>query len=310
MSSDWRQQVRDYLQVRRALGHQLRGVEPLLNSFIDHLAAVHAEAITVEQALAFATAPRGLSARSRALRLSAIRCFTRWAATLDPTIEVPPARLLPARPTRAVPFIYSDEQIDALLASAAQLQPAILAASIHTLIALMSATGIRTGEALALDVTDLDVATETLTVTGKYGKVRVLPLHPTVRDGLTHYLDERTRLLPAPTCPALLISATGKRLRATVVHPVFAALRQDVGLVPTDGRPARLHDMRHSFAVATMLEAYRSGADPAVTLPILSTWLGHAQPGDTYWYLTATPELLAAAVDRLAHHTREQEGPR
>lgn len=302
MSSDWRQLLRDYLRVRRALGHQLRGVESLLRAFIDHLEAQHANTITVEHALAFATAPPGLSARGRALRLSAIRCFTRWAATIDPTIQVPPARLLPARPTRAVPYIYTGEQVSALLAAADQLRPAIRAASIRTLIALMSATGIRTGEALGLDVTDLDLSTDTLTVTGKYGKVRVLPLHPSVRTGLSDYLQERHRLLPAPACPALLISSTGRRLRPGTVHPIFAVLRDAAGLAPTpDAARPRLHDMRHTFAVTTMLEAYQSGADPAVVLPVLSTWLGHAQPSDTYWYLTGTPQLLAAAADRLAH---------
>lgn len=299
--------VADYLRVRRALGHQLRGVERVLDGFVDHLQAQHADTVTVEHALAFATAPPGLSARGRALRLSAIRCFTRWASTIDASIQVPPDRLLPARPTRAVPHIYTGEEISALLRAAEQLRPAIRAASFHALIALMSAAGIRTGEALGLDVADLDLTRDTLTVTGKYGKVRVLPLHPSVRAGLTGYLQQRNRLLPASTCPALLISSTGRRLSPSIAHATFAGLRQAAGLASAhEGSPPRLHDMRHTFAVTTMLEAYHSGADPALVLPVLSTWLGHAEPSDTYWYLTATPELLAAAADRLARqHDQE-----
>ena len=272
----------DYLRVRRALGFKLEGTGILLSQFLAYLHEHDADTITIEHALRFATAPAGASSRWHALRLSAIRCFTRWAAASDPRIQVPPRRLLTA---------------------AHQLHPAIRAATIHTLIALMASTGIRTGEALALDLTSLDLAAGTLLVTGKYGKTRLLPLHPTVRAGLLGYLDTRAQLLPAGACPALLIPSTGRRLPPSTVHPAFRAVVHDAGIDPGSGacRP-RLHDLRHTFAVTTMLDAYRSGANPATVLQILSTWLGHADPADTYWYLTGTSELLAAAADRLAHH--------
>lgn len=303
MSQSLTQLLGDYLRVRRALGFKLEGTETLLTQFLTYLQAHDADTITIEHALGFATAPDGASARWHALRLSAIRCFARWAAASDPSVQVPPARLLPARPTRAAPYIFRDEQIQALLAAADQLRPAIRAATFHTLIALMAVTGVRTGEAIGLDVTSLDRAAATLRVTGKYGKIRLLPLHPSVLAGLTDYLDARARLLPAVACPALLISSTSRRLPPSTVHPTFRAVAKAAGLEPVSGacRP-RLHDLRHTFAVATMLDAYRSGADPAAVLPILSTWLGHADPSDTYWYLTGTSELLAAAADRLAHH--------
>jgi integrase len=213
---------------------------------------------------------------------------------------VPPARLLPARPTRTAPYIYTGDEIAALLDAADQLRPTIKAATFHTLVALMAATGIRTGEAVGLDVTDLDERAATLTVTGKYGKIRELPLHPTVQKGLTDYLRERARLLPTTSCPALLVSSRGSRLYPQIVHPTFRAMANRAGLAQASSasRP-RLHDLRHSFAVSTMLDAYRSGSNPAVTLPVLATWLGHADPNDTYWYLTGTAELLAAATERL-----------
>ncbi len=140
-------------------------------------------------------------------------------------------------------------------------------------------------------------------MTGKYGKTRLLPLHPSVASGLDDYLDARARLLPAGACPALLISTTGRRLSPSTVHPTFRTLANVARLEPasTACRP-RLHDLRHTFAVTTMLDAYRSGADPAAVLPILSTWLGHTNPADTYWYLTGTSELLTAAADRLSQH--------
>lgn len=303
MSQALTQLLGDYLRVRRALGFKLEGTEVLLTQFLTYLQAHDADTITIEHALGFATAPAGASARWHALRLSAIRCFARWAAASDPSVQVPPARLLPARPTRAGPYIYGDDQIQALLAATDQLRPEIRAATFHTLIALMAATGVRTGEAIGLDVTSLDRAAATLRVTGKYGKTRLLPLHPSVLAGLTDYLDVRDQLMPAGACPALLISSTGRRLPPSTVHTTFRAVVKVAGLEPasTVCRP-RLHDLRHTFAVATMLDAYRPGADPAAVLPILSTWLGHADPSDTYWYLTGTSELLAAASDRLARH--------
>jgi integrase/recombinase XerD len=295
--------VTDYLRLRRSLGYKLEGAERLLFAFIDYLQARGADAATVEHAVGFATAPADASPRWQSLRLSAVRCFARWAHLQDPTVQVPPARLLPARPTRAAPYIYTDHQIAALLDTARQLRPAIRAATIHTLVALMAATGIRTGEALGLDLADLDEQAATLTVTGKYGKTRMLPLHATVLDGLTAYLRERNRLLPAAICPALLVSARGTRLKPQLVHPTFRGLADRVGLTPASSasRP-RLHDLRHTFAVSTMLDAYRSGSDPAATLPVLATWLGHADPNDTYWRLTGTAELLAAATDRLQNN--------
>lgn len=300
MTAEWRELVTDYLRVRRSLGYQLEYTERILFGYIDYLQAHDAQVATVEHAVAFATAAVDASPRWQALRLSAIRCFARWAHLQDPTVHVPPARLLPARPTRAAPYIYTDQQIGALLAAADQLRPLIRAATYRTLIALMAATGIRTGEALGLDVTDLDQQACTLRVTGKYGKTRMLALHATVLDGLSAYLRERDRLLPAATCPALLVSTRGTRLVPQVVHLTFRALAGTACLTPVSSvcRP-RLHDLRHTFAVSTMLDAYRSGADPAAVLPILTTWLGHADPNDTYWYLTGTAELLAAATERL-----------
>jgi len=309
MSAGLEDMVANYLRVRRALGYKLKDNEHILVQFTAYLRAHDAQALTVEHALGFATASTGDSPRRQALRLSAIRCFARWAMTIDPTVQVPPASLLPARVTRAAPYIYTQDQIGALIGAADRLTPAIRGATFHTLIALMAATGLRTGEALGLDIANLDQHGCTLTVTGKYGKIRMLPLHPTVLNGLTRYLEQRGQLLPALNCPALLISTKGRRLPPNTVYYTFRHLVRQAGLGPVSSacRP-RLHDLRHTFAVATMLDAYRSGADPAVTLPVLSTWLGHARPGDTYWYLTGTAELMAAATDRLQQRKEHGQG--
>ena len=280
---DLRTLIGDYLAMRRALGFKLEGTGQLLFAFADHLERCEAQTVTVEHALRFATASAASSARSHALRLSAIRLFTRWAQLLDPTIEVPPTRLLPARATRPAPFLYSAAQLDALLDAADQLRPQFRAVTFRTLLSLQAATGVRTGEATGLNISNLDLHQDTLTVTGKYGKTRLLPLHPTVAEALTDYPDTRSRLLPAAHCPALLINTRGTRLSRGTIHPTFQALAKRAGLRATSSasRP-RPHDLRHTFAVNTMLDAYRSGADPAATLPLLATWLGHAEPRDTY----------------------------
>jgi integrase len=303
--------VSDYLRVRRSLGFTLAGTEYLLTGYLAYLDDLGTDAVTIDNAVGYATAPQGASPRWQALRLSAVRGFARWARTLDPAIQVPPARLLPARPTRAAPYIYTEDEIAALIDAAGRLRPAIRAVTFRTLLALMAATGLRTGEAISLNITDFDGRAGTLTVTGKYGKARLLPLHRTVADGLTDYLRQRDRLLPAAGCPALLVSSTGRRLGRGSVHPTFRGLAGQAGLAAASPacRP-RLHDLRHTFAVASLLDAYRRGDDPAVTVPILSTWLGHASPEDTYWYLTGTAELLAAATARLEHRaSHDGSGP-
>jgi site-specific recombinase XerD len=292
--------IASYLQIRRSLGFKLEGTERLLTSFAVFLDQRGAETVTVEDAVAFATAPDGAAPRYHALRLSAIRCFARWASQLDPAIQVPPGRLLPARPTRAAPWIYTPAQVTALLTAAAALKPAFRARTYATLIGLMASTGIRTGEALGLDIADFDEQAAALTVTGKYGKTRGLPLHRTVAVQLAGYLAGRSGHRNAAESSALLMSTRGTRLIPQDVHQAFRALTVTAGMVPASSacRP-RLHDFRHTFAVTTMLDAYESGADPAAVLPVLATWLGHADPGDTYWYLTGTAELLAAAAARL-----------
>lgn len=287
--------VAQYLRVRRALGYKLDNAEHILNRFVAYLDTHNLDRVRVADAVGFATAPPACSTRTQALRLSAVRCFTRWAHCQNSNIEVPPARLLPARPSRVAPYIYTAEQVDALLAAADRLRPQQRAATYQTLIGLMAATGIRTGEAIGLNTNSFDPRTGILTVTGKYGKRRALPLHSTVTDALTRYLNQRS---PGTGIDhALLVSTRHTRLHPSTVHTTFRQLTTDAGLETASSacRP-RLHDLRHTFAVSTMLDAYQRGDDPAVVLPILSTWLGHTEPRDTYWYLTGTTELVSPRV--------------
>lgn len=304
-----REQVADYLRLRRSLGYKLVEHERFLNQFLDYLEKHEVSTITAENALAWARLPVGANPRWHGARLSAVRGFAAWAQAFDPDIHVPPAGLLPMGPTRSTPYLYSEDQICALIEVAADLVPSVRAATFQTLIGLLVVTGMRAGEATRADLTDLDLDGGTLTVRNtKFGKSRILPLHPSVIDELRAYLTVRsTAALPGTT--ALLISTAGTGLTYDNAQKVFRKLTTRAGITPrsTACRP-RMTDMRHSFAVNTLLDAYRSEGDVGAWLPLLSTYLGHTEPANTYWYLHAAPELMALAVDRLT--TLDAEGGR
>lgn len=303
--SPLRHAVADYLSIRRALGYQLERAGRLLAQFVDYLEEVGAETVTTEHALAWALLPPDVSARWAATRLSVVRGFATHLAAIDAATEVPPADLLPGRgPSRNTPYLYSDDDIAALLAASDTLRPALRAATYHTLLGLLAVTGLRIGEALALDRGDLDVDAGLLVVrAGKFAKLRELPLHATTVAALRGYLARRDGLHPTGDPAPLFISTAGTRPGYRGVCQTFRQLADRAGLEPRAGscRP-RLHDLRHSFAVNTVLEAYRTGADVQARLPLLSTYLGHVNPAATYWYLSAAPELLGLAGQRLEAH--------
>lgn len=291
--------LQDYLALRRALGYKLARSELLLAQFVAYLEAEGAPTITTDHALAWATLPD----RSRswsAIRMSAVRGFARYLHTRDPSCEVPPSDILRPRPRSRVPFLYSREQLGELLAATGTLSSPLRAATFRTLICLLVATGIRISEAIGLDREDLDTDDGLLLIRhGKFGKQRLLPLHDTARDALASYLDRPDRR-QRPDCPALLVSSAGTRLLYPNINRTFRTLTARAGVSARSARcTPRIHDLRHTFAVETVLDCYRTGADLDARLPLLSTYLGHVNPANTYWYLTGSPELLALAGERL-----------
>ena len=305
--TELRQALADYLAIRRSLGYQLARPEKLLGQFISYLEDQGTATVTTGHALAWATLPSGHQSW-HALRLSAVRGFAAYLRTIDPSAKVPPADLIPWRPCRATPYLYSDADIAALTAAAASLRFPLRVATYQTLIGLLAVTGMRVGEAIRLDRADVDLADGVLTVRqSKFGKTRLLPLHPTTTDALRGYLRLRDRLHPYPTSLAVFISPAGTRLLYCNVHSTFQRLARQAGLQPRPQscRP-RIHDLRHSFAVASLLDAYAAGQDGQTRLTLLSTYLGHVDPAATYWYLSAAPELLALAGQRLEDHLRER----
>jgi integrase len=296
-----RHALADYLSLRRSLGYKLRRPEKLLHQFLDFLEAAGAQTITTEHALAWACQPENGGANWWAHRLSVVRVFANYLHAVDATAEVPPRDLLPCGPHRASPYLYAEEEIAALIEAASMLRSPLRVATYQTLIGLLAVTGMRVGEAIALDRRDFDAGHGILVIRhAKFNKTRELPLHPTTVAALRRYLARRDHQRSAARTPALFISTAGTRLLYCNVQWTFQRLVRQAGLVPrtTWCRP-RIHDLRHAFAVSTLLDAYRDGSDTHQRLTLLSTYLGHVDPAASYWYLSAAPELLAKAAEHL-----------
>jgi len=299
-----RDALEDYLMLRRALGFKLASAARLLGQFISYLEARGTSTVTTSDALAWATLPAGASPAWQAIRLAAVRGFAAYLHGADPSAQVPPAGLIRRGNDRATPYLYSDAEISAVIAAAGTLRPRFRAATYQALVSLLAASGVRIGEALALDCDAHNANDGVLIVRdSKFGKTRLVPLHPSATAALTRYSALRDGQHPRPAAPALFLSTAGTRLLHSNVSLTFSKLTAQAGLTRRSAscRP-RIHDVRHSFAVATVLGWYRDGADVAAMMPRLSTYLGHADPKHTYWYLSAAPELMALAGDRLHAH--------
>lgn len=297
----------EYLAARRALGTKLKWPESSLRRFVDFANAEGAAFITSELALRWAMQPMGVQRATHAGRLRIVRGFAAWLQVSDQRTQVPPQRLLPAKHRRPMPHIYSDGELAALMAAAGRLRSAsgLRGATFKTLLGLLAATGLRPGEALALDIGDVDLAGGILTVReSKFGKSRFVPLEESTRKALAAYAAFRNLVQPCRDTPAFLVSTKGLRLGASAIRKMFAKLCQTAGLRPRvhprrSGRGPRLQDIRHSFATRRLTEWYRKGLDVDRLMPRLSTYLGHTSPVETYWYIQAVPELLCLATERL-----------
>jgi integrase/recombinase XerD len=296
-----RQSLSDYLTMRRQLGYKLDRAGQLLSQFVDFCDQSGTEVVTVEATLTWATLPEGCSPGWGAFRLCVVRGFARYLHALDPRTAVPPTDLLPTNYGRARPFLYSTDQLTALLEAAKQIPTPLRAASTEAIVGLLAATGMRVGEALALDRSIVNLSHSRLTIQQtKFNKSREVVLHPTTVDALTAYATRRNKLSPRRDETAFFVSAVGTRVLYCNFHLAFQELVRRAGIEARSPscRP-RPHDLRHTFAVTTVTRWYREGADVAALLPSLSTYLGHVDPAATYWYLSGSPELLGLAAQRL-----------
>jgi integrase/recombinase XerD len=289
--------AREYLTLRRALGFKLYRETRLLPDFVGFVTAQGSAFITTDLAVRWAQQPAVASGRWCASRLSIIRCFAKYQRALDPRTQIPPRDLLPSRATRRLPHLYTQAEITAVMNELRAVRPAVIAATYETLFGLLATTGMRVGEALALDDDDIDWERSLIVVRhAKFQKSRLVPLHASTLAALRKYVALRDRL-----CVRLgrwvFTSSVGTRVRHQVFLRVFRRLVGRAGL--SDSPRPRLHDLRHTFALDTLRDWYRSGVDVERHLLSLSTYLGHVKPTSTYWYLTATPNLLALAGARL-----------
>jgi integrase/recombinase XerD len=293
------QHVDDYLQLRRSLGFKLERAGWLLPQLVGYLEAAGAPTLTSELAIAWARQPAHTRPNHWAQRLAVARGFARYLQTIIPATEVPPSGVFPTSRHRPTPYLWSKRDICRLLEHARSLHPPLRAATHETLFGLLATTGMRIGEAIGLESGDIDFNAGVITIReAKFDRTRLVPLHPTVTDALGRYLTERDRLCPDPRSPALFLSNVGTALTRTGVARTLRQLTTSMG-IRTDTVHPRAHDLRHSFAVETLLRWQRAGVDIDAAMPRLSIYLGHIAPADTYWYLSAVPELMELAAHRL-----------
>jgi integrase len=290
----------DYLALRRGLGFKLRHETWWLPDFVAFLDTHGSSTITTDLAVRWAQQPPDADPSWWAKKLGSIRRFAHYYQGWDPRTEVPPADLLPRRLRRLDPHIYSDAELTALLHEARRLPDPLTSASYTTILGLLAAAGMRVGEALQLDEQDIDWRQSVLTLRhSKFGKTRLVPVHHSTTAALHAYVQIRDRLCPRRPTPSFFVSRVGTRVIHQNFHHVFLRLLRRCGIDRGGPRRPRLHDLRHTFAIKTVRDWYRTGVDVEQRLPWLSTYLGHVCPSTTYWYLTATPELLSLAAHRL-----------
>ncbi len=295
--------IREYLALRRGLGFKLQQEGLWLEQFASFLEQRRSSRVTTKLALEWATLPHQTQPAYLTHRLSVVRGFAHYHAARDPRTEVPPLGLLPHRYRRKPPYIYTDDEIARLLGAAEKLpsKTGVRSRTYVTLLGLLVVTGMRISEAVGLDRDDVDLAAGVLTVRRtKFGKSRLIPVHATTRRALEQYAVSRDQIQPTPTTMSFFIGDHGGRLTVNVAEITFVKLSRQVGLrSPSDRRGPRLHDLRHRLAVRVLLAWYRAGVDVEQRLPQLSTYLGHAHVTDTYWYLSAAPELMRTVLARL-----------
>jgi len=295
--------LEEYLELRHRLGFKLRDASCELHKFVRFTLEAKASFVTTKLALKWATRPTGCQPTQWTARLGMVRRFAKYLSGVEPRTEIPPQGLLPHRYHRKSPYFYRDREVDQLI-EAAQKIPSpkgLRAATYSTLFGLLAVTGMRLGEALGLDRQDVDLEQDLLKVRqAKFNKSRWVPVHPTTREKLQQYRRLRDQNFPHPQSPSFLLSEQGTRLTGWGVRRWFIRLSYQIGLrQPTDHHGPRIHDLRHRFVIQTLRNWYRTNKDIEAHLPELATYIGHGHVSDTYWYISATPELLQLATERL-----------
>lgn len=301
--NELRKALDEYLSIRRKLGFKLQRAGKLLHDFVLFIEKEGGSFITTKLALRWATKSLDCQTAWSATRLGIVRGFAKYLSVIDPRTEVPSQELLPYRYHRRPPYIYSNDEVIRLIKAAKQLQsPLGLRAAIYsTVFGLLAVTGMRISESIGLNRKNVDLINGILTVyKTKFGKSRLVPVHPSTQKALQQYECLRSKIFPKPRTESFFISEQGRRLTDWTVRRTFVKLSRQIKLRgPHDSHGPRLQDFRHSFATKTLLAWYRNGMNVDQHMPELSAYLGHAHVTDTYWYLSTVPELLQLAAMRL-----------
>lgn len=305
-----REAAQEYIAMRRALGYKLAHAG-YLEDFASFMEQHNASFITADLAVKWAQKPAGIQSVTWSNRLTVLREFARFRVVSDPRTEIPGPDLLPHKPRRATPYLLADSEIQRLLQTALDLPGATFfrRRTYHCLLGLLFVSGMRISEAIGLKISNADLANGVLSVAGaKTGKSRLIPLHESTRRVLLNYKLHRSRALKGKASEYFFVSDAGGKLNVSTVRSTFYRLVKLIGLPqrPKDKGP-RLHDARHQFAIQTLLRWYQNKENVELVLPALATFLGHTNINDTYWYLSACPELMGAAVQRLEEHWKEAE---
>ncbi len=301
--------VTAYLAARRSMGFDLGIAGRQLLAFARFADQTgHRGPLTVAVAVHWAQSARRATRLTWARRLQTLRPFMKYRAQFDPGTEIAPPGLFGPVHRRLVPHIYTEAETAALLDVAAQLPPLtglrLRSFTYATLFGLLASTGLRISEALALTPTDVDLPGKSLTVRKtKFRKSRLVPLHPTTVAALMRYAEARRRRVSDRGIETFFVSDRGTPLGDRMVHHTFERLRIRLQWVGRgDYRWPRIHDLRHSYICRALVRSYQQPQGVDHIIDVLSTYVGHASVSDTYWYVTAIPELLALAGQRFAQH--------
>ena len=306
--------LKHYIAIRRSLGFDLLFAERVLRKFAEFADREGADHITVDLFLRWKKHYGSANNLTWTTRLSMVRVFAGWLQGFDARSEVPPPGLITSKPRRTRPYIYTDEQIAEIVTEAGRLPSSygLRAWTCSTLLGLIAVTGLRVNEALGLDDKDVDLNEAVLTIRqAKNRKSRFVPIAPCATERLGAYRAERNRILGAGRAAFFLLE-NGDRPTDCCARYNFAQVCQRIGLREPQpfnkhGRGPRIHDLRHTFAVRTIMDWYRRGLDPNREMLKLSTYLGHTHPDHTYWYIEAIPELLQLACERAERNLAQRE---
>lgn len=291
--------VQEYLALRRSFGFTLEREEQLLANFVEYSESAGAKTLTSDLAIAWAKLPAAASANQWAKRLGVVRRFAAYLVTIDPATEVPPSGIFPTNRRRPAPYLFTERDVDRILQAARGLRSPLRAATHETLFGLLAVSGIRIGEAIGLARGDVDLESGVITIRhAKFDRTRLVPLHETTTTALSGYAATRDRLCPQPRADVFFCSSIGTALGRSGVDKTFRQITTALGLRTATTHP-RVHDLRHGFAVRTLINWQRQGVSIDAHLATLSGYLGHVAPSDTYWYLSAVPELMTLAAGRL-----------